>query len=384
MKGNYFPKDLQPFFDEIVTKIKDTLDPDFILIAGSFGKESWLYSKDELISDFEFVFVCKKTWSFYKKKKLLKSLNKEYSYDINLKGYLSKRTRNKVISNYTSKNPGYISLDFFDTFSDPKFLYIRIGETLDVDCDVNEVPVWEAWRLYTNRMGDLLKLEYLEKASSKISDYHWLKIFESTADAYCIINRIYSKNISKRDEIFSQELIENDNELNEICKNSYAIIKQALRARNNHSLSFFANDLSVNERKRIVISWMKYFEKKLTFQEKLSGNDDFYCDYLNTKDLQKKYLGFNYRFNILISNTIRLIHNPKLFHFKFKFYRHDVSWRHIVLLTISNIFKEDYNALSDLSNSKKILSRIIQKKYLKNQSKKEFVLTTVSYWKYLC
>ena len=67
METTSYPKEIQLFFDEIVVKINKVLDADFILIAGSFGKESWLYFNNELISDFEFVFVCNKNnfWFFY-------------------------------------------------------------------------------------------------------------------------------------------------------------------------------------------------------------------------------------------------------------------------------------------------------------------------------
>ena len=87
MEKGLYPKEIQVFFNEVILKIRSVLDPDFIILAGSFGKESWLYSDGILLSDFEFVFVCEKRWSLKKKKLLLKKLNIDYPYDINLKGY---------------------------------------------------------------------------------------------------------------------------------------------------------------------------------------------------------------------------------------------------------------------------------------------------------
>ena len=384
METTSYPKEIQVFFDEIVVKINEVLDADFILIAGSFGKESWLYLNNELISDFEFVFVCSKLWSLKKKSQLLKKLNSEYPYEINLKGFLSKKVENKVISNYALKNPGYLSLDFFDTFSNPIFLYNKNDDILDIDCEAYEIPVWEAWRLYVNRMADLLKIDCSKNSDSKIVDYYWLKIFESTAGAYCIVNEIYHKNISKRLAIFNKELIEQDEELNETCKNSFPIIKQALLARDEHDLIFFKNSLSVNERKKIIISWMDYFERKLSFQENLRiESDDFGNRYLKNKLLQKKYLGFNYKFNIIVSNLIRFINNPKLLNLKFKFYNNKFSWRHIVLLCISSTFKEQYLGIQNFPKSKKIITKIVSKKSLDNLNNENFINTVLYYWKIL-
>ena len=111
-----YPKEIQLFFNKLIEDVKEVLDPDYILIAGSFGKESWLFFEDELLSDFEIVFVCKKRWSLTKKKLLVKALNKEYPYDISLKGHRLHKVHKKVISNYSSRNPGYVDLNFFDTF----------------------------------------------------------------------------------------------------------------------------------------------------------------------------------------------------------------------------------------------------------------------------
>ena len=69
-----YPDEIKVFVNEVVGHIKEGLNPDFILLAGSFGKSSWLFEHDQLVSDFEFVFVSQKKWSLSKKKKLLNFL----------------------------------------------------------------------------------------------------------------------------------------------------------------------------------------------------------------------------------------------------------------------------------------------------------------------
>lgn len=381
-----YPRDIQLILNEIIERIKKSLNPDYIILAGSFGKGSWLYSDKELISDFEIVFVCKQRWSLKKKKHLLKNLNNNYPYEISLKGYLKNKVEKKIISNYSSRNHGYISLDFFDTFHDPKIIYSKDYKKLNIDCFVNEIPIWEAWRLYVNRMGDLLKLQCSKNNGEDTSNYYWLKIFESTADAYCIVNNVYHKNISKRLEYFSKELIDNDIELPEKCKASFPIIQKALIARNNHNLLLFDINLDNLEFNSIVISWMGYFEKKLAVKEKLkiSKKYNFYYNYNNSSNsLHAKYLGFNSEYSILFSNIFKILSRPKLWNLNFKFYNQNSSWRHIILLTISSTFKEQYFGKYDFYNSKKILIRIFKKKYIDNLKGESFIEFVLTYWKIL-
>ena len=380
-----YPKEIQLFFNEIVKEVKNVLNPDYILIAGSFGKESWLYYNEELISDFEFVFVCKNKWSLKKKSQLLKKLNIQFPYEISLKGFLLDKIQNRIISNYALKNTGYLSLDFFDAFSNPVVIYSRNESFLDINYRPDEIPVWEAWRLYVNRMGDLLKLESNKGYDKKTEDYFWLKIFESTAGAYFIINKLYNKNISKRIEIFDNELIECDEGLDEICKDSLPIIRKALVARQKHDLSFFDIKIDITERKDIVSSWMNYIEKKLIDVELISSNDNhtFYEKYLDKVNIQQKYLGFSYRYNQFVSNIIRLAYHPKLLNSNFKFYNHRVSWRHIILLCISSTFNEERLNIEEFIESKKIASQIVRKKAINNLDREKFIEETLIYWKIL-
>jgi hypothetical protein len=274
MEKMFYPPDIQIFIDRVIHQIKNVLNPEYIILSGSFGKESWLYFENELISDFEFVFVCNERWSLKNKKSLLKSLNNQFQYDISLKGYIKSNVENKVLSNYSREKSSYISLDFFDSFEEPNILYNKRNEELDIKLASIEIPIWEAWRLYVNRMGDLLKLEFRQKQNSYTEAYYWLKIFESTADAFCIVNKIYSKNINKRIKVFKNGIIDHNYELNNTCKSSCNLIINALESRKNHNLSIFKMDIDIKQRKKIINSWMNYIEKKLSIQENLLSDDD--------------------------------------------------------------------------------------------------------------
>ena len=132
MEKTFFPSSLQPIFDDIVYQTKKSLDVDFILLAGSFSKCSWLFDKDALMSDIEIVFISNSKWSNQKKKKLVSELNNRHSYKIELKGFLRSRVEKKVITNYSISNPGYISLNFFDVFHNPNYLYKKSNDKLNI------------------------------------------------------------------------------------------------------------------------------------------------------------------------------------------------------------------------------------------------------------
>ncbi len=379
-----YPPDIQIFIDKVIHQIKSVLNPEYIILCGSFGKGSWLYFENELISDFEFVFVCNKKWSLKSKKSLLRSLNNQFQYDISLKGYVKSNVENKVLSNYSRKKSSYISLDFFDSFEQPKILYNKRNESLNIKLASSEIPIWEAWRLYVNRMGDLLKLEFPQKQNPYTEDYYWLKIFESTADAFCIVNKIYYKNINKRIKVFKNGIIEHNYELNDTCKNSCNLIINALESRKNHNLSIFKIDIDNKQRKKIINSWMNYIEKKLSIQENLIGDgDNFYLNYIKNKDLQKKYLEINNRFSLKFSNLIRLIYHPGLVNLNFKFYNQNDSWRHIILLSVSSTFKEQSLDFNKFNMSKFILSKILKLRNLKEQTNQEFIYSVLKHWKML-
>jgi len=377
-----YPDEIQEFFSEIIPEIVKILNPEYVLIAGSFAKESWLYNSDLLISDFEFEFICKKKWSNQKKKSLLQELNNKYSYDIDLKGHILSNVKNKIFSNFSSKKTKYISLNFYDTFCQPQILYSKNNMPFNIKMNIDEVPTWEAWRLFTNRQGELL--EYFFISNKKINEkYYWIKIFESIADAYLIINKKYEKNISKKISNFNKELIDNDIEVSDTCRNSYDNIHKSLKAREDHRLENYDINLSKEKMLLVVKSWAKYFENKLIDGENMPHYKNFYTSYLMSETIQRKYVEFTNRFNIESSNLIRLIKHPGLISFNFKFYNLNISWRHIILLSISSMNDEFLNEKNEYRRTRSILNNILPKNTTNRLTNKELEIMVINYWKIL-
>ena len=379
----YYSNEIQSFFEEIVVELRRVLDPEYILIAGSFGKGSWIFDQEVLLSDFEFEFVCKSQWSRQKKTNLLRDLNQKFNFEIDLKGHLLPNVEKKILSNFGKKNQGYVNLNFFDTFSAPQVLYAKNKKSLVIPIDNCEIPVWEAWRLYVNRIGEILEKIVNQNKNQHPENYYWIKVFESIADAYLIIHQIYRKNISERILLFNKELLIKDKDLSDNCRNSYHFIRMALNARKMHDISNLNIEISFDERVRIIQFWLKYFEKKLSDQEEIlpSKNDDFYEYYLKNVSLHKKYLEFTDNFAIISSNLIRLVKNPKLINSRFKFYNLKKSWKHLILLAVSSYLNEYQD--NNYMRTKNILINIISRKEINLLTNQELLSKLIFYWKNL-
>ncbi len=381
-----YPKEIQSFFDEIVEEIKKVLNPDYILIAGSFGKGTWLYDNGYLLSDFEFEFICTEKWSLKKKKALLEKLNNLYAYEISLKGHLLKNVKNKVSSNYSNKYPGYLRLNFYDAFSNPQILYAKSKVAINLNLRAKEIPAWEGWRLYINRVGDILSLQLKNANNIEKQNYYWLKMFESIADAYLIVNNLYSKSISIRFNLFTEDLLKKDPILSKSCVESYETVKVALYARKQHELNNFDfTVLGLSKKNKIIASWLKYFEEKVLIEEGYTGFNALFSNiYVQNRSIQKKYLEVNSSIAIQISNLIRLFFNYRsLLKLKFKIFNMKVSWRHTILIVISELFKEQINNKTGFVETRNILVTIISKKKLSSLSDRNLIETVLKLWKIL-
>lgn len=381
-----YPKEIQIFFNEIILEVTEVLDPNYILIAGSFGKESWLYEDDTLISDFEFVFVCNHKWSLKKKRKLLIDLNNMYDYDISLKGYLLNNINEKIISNYSKKPFNYIDLNFFDTFSDSTILFSKNNTNLDIKFSCSEIPAWEAWRLYVNRLGDLLNLLMLDDIEEREAKYYWLKFYESIGDSYLILQGNYNKIVSERVKLFENVNFTLDSNLSEDCIRSIPIIKSSLNARHHHHLDKFEiQNFNIENHIEIVTDWLVFFEKKVKEQElTLEFNDDDDHSYINYLQIQRRYLEFEGLCSIPLSNLLRLITNPKkIINKAFKFYNFRKSWRHIILYSVANIYQDLKNESEELLNTRTTLSMLIPNKYISKMTRVEVIAIVFKYWKLL-
>lgn len=380
MVKTLFPSDIHLVIQEISGRIQTALDADAILLAGSFGKDAWLFSEQKLLSDFEFVFVRKSRWSISAKNQLLKDLNKEFPYEISLKGYLYDKAINKCDSNYSRKYPGYVRLDFFDTFSNPKILYSSGVSFKNIEFKDSDITSWEAWRLIVNRIGDLLDLESKTLQDEGKVSYCWLKIFESIADAFLINQNKYHKNISRRLESFSKELVYNDEEIDELCKESYDCIQSALISRDRHDMKFFENIKSISLRRKVLLNWLDYFQGQLSKDEQFDQQSDFYQSYLKNKNLQKKYLENPGFFSVYISNLIRIFRNRELVQNGFKYRNMSTSWRHMSLLAISSLFHESETASTNYAKTRIIADNLFDSEDMNSNDLRENV---IYYWKRL-
>ncbi|MBZ0183568.1 MAG: hypothetical protein K8F60_14010 [Melioribacteraceae bacterium] len=376
-----YPAEIQKFFNEVIPKIKAVLNPEYILIAGSFGKGSWIYADGELLSDFEFVFICKSRWSVKKKKLLLKQLNSAYPYEISLKGYLEKNIKKKILSNYSFRNPGYIDLPFFDTFSEPRVLYSKNdNEFIPPKIGVNEIPIWEAWRLMVNRIGELLKLfaNYEKFHNTDYENYFWLKTFESCADAFLLINKKYKTNIDERFQQIDNISNSYKNEADQSWIKYFFLLKDALRARQNHNLSSFnISVLSSEERMMNLFEWLCYSERKMFESENITSLNQ----YLHSSDLQRKYLEVSGKKSIVISNLIRIVANRSLLLVKpLKLTNYKYSWRHIILLSLESAFMEYKEGRLHFEGSKEIMNKIFYTTAYEELTGEEFLFFVLNYW----
>ena len=96
-----------------------------------------------------------------------------------------------------------------------------------------------------------------------------------------------------------------------------------------------------------------------------------------------KYSGLSYPFNIVLSNVIKLVNNPKLINNYFLFYRQGKSWRHLILLCVSCIFYEESIYEKKLHESRLIASQMISKRKINSLNNKDFKKTIINYWKIL-
>ena len=230
-------------------------------------------------------------------------------------------------------------------------------------------------------MADILKLDYNDYQIQN-THYYWLKMLESTADSYLIVNGLYEKEIQSRLDIFTQSLLDSDESLNIECKKSWSLIHNALESRINHKLSDFELKLDYEGLKLIVNQWMEYIEQKVAEQEGLRNDNklDFYRSYFNSKNLQKKYLDFSNLLNIQLSNLLKLGINRSLFKKPFKPLSFNKSWRHTILITVALLFNEESNKERSFINSRKAAGRILMKDRMDMLNSRDFINTVLNYW----
>ncbi len=158
----------------------------------------------------------------------------------------------------------------------------------------------------------------------------------------------------------------------------------ALDARNRHDIDRFDHtQLTSNEKNEIVNSWLHYIEDKVLEEESMTSlGPSFSKSYMLNKSIQKKYLEVNNVLAIPISNSIRFLFNYKeLMKLKFSIHKMGISWRHVILVVISEIYKEQIENKQSYIETKGILANIMPEKSLTGLSEKALIETILNLWK---
>jgi hypothetical protein len=337
------------------------------------------------LSDLEITFVSKDIWSNSKKLKILKDLQKDSEFDIHLKGFLLKKIQNKQITNYSSNYRGYVTLDFYDWFKKPVFVYKKddFSELQNFDMSNSELPVWEAWKLIINRLGDLLDFtsrdNHIERDEIKF-DYLLLKVYYAIADACLIINHKYSLLINEKERKFEEWTNDNIKTLTIQQINSLHLITAALQSRKEHDLRIFANQKTKN---LDILDWITYFFRIMLEKENINPTFPIIdsISYLNKRTLMQKYLETSFSENIIFSNILRLYKAPKL---SYKIRLNSfflISLKHWILILIQMVFLEYSKNEGSYKNSKALFFKMFKTKNIYNLNDDTFVKEIILFWK---
>lgn len=380
MEKTSYPDQVNAVLIKAREGLKADLNASAALLVGSFGKEAWLCDQDgRLLSDLEIVFLTEGAWRKQDKQKLVKALNKDLDFEVELKGFTRKAISQKRLSNYSFSNPGYLSLNFFDSFSDPKWI-LGDEDKWDLNLRAEEVPLWEAWRLYCNRQAEYLSKEKSEAPNQL--DYAWMKVLEAIADAFLISKGKYEKNIDYRVGQYSTNLFEEGEELSELAKQTWPQINLALSMRKEHKLGSF-EAWPQTERLSIMNAWNHYFSRKMAREEHMAwlNYDQFLTAYSKQRSLQKKYLDFNGSMAIVLTNLLKFMNARKQLTKPFRKSFFAKSWRHLVLMSVSSFVDEKATGSTDFKRTKELMTNFLQADYVKTLTEYELQENLIGYWK---
>ena len=146
---------------------------------------------------------------------------------------------------------------------------------------------------------------------------------------------------------------------------------------------FQYTSFSLIEMNQMIHSWLKYIEDKVVEKEGLTcSNMSFSNCYLQSKSLKKKYLEVDNFLSVPISNSIRLLFNYKaLMNLNIKVHKMGISWRHLILIVISEFFKEQSGDKPTYTETKSILGTIKSEESLVDMTEKELIETILKLWK---
>lgn len=379
MELTELPEVAQLAISEARDRLIKTFNPEYILLGGSFAKGDWIKDNSgNLLSDFEIVFINKKSWNRKKAKGIACKLKQKYKLDFSVSGYSKKRVLKKQPGNLCLGSPGYITLTYFDTINENNVIYKKYNPVFELPVtSIEEVPLWESWKLFVNRFGDFIQSKYID--NNKNIDYYWLKLFQAAADTLLLSKKEYIHDINERYRRL--EIYRSSN--NSLPDEEYIeTLLMALKGRKEHNISIFSDFIkSFDEKKLLAILeyWFSRIENMMFQEENISTGD--YNSYLKHNCLQNKYSNFYILpyLSVPYSNILFLLLNRKAIA-KFKYLSIFKSWRHVSLVVIVFLFKE-LNSLSlDLPETRELLQNIYERKFIGSLPDEGVIELTVTSW----
>ena len=379
MELTEFPEVAQLAITEARDRLIKTFNPEYILLGGSFAKGDWIEESDgDLLSDFEIVFINKKRWSRKKAKRIAYKLKQKYKLDFSVSGYSKKRVLKKQPGNLCFGSPGYITLTYFDTINEHNVIYKKNNPHFELPVtSIEEVPLWESWKLFVNRFGDFIKSKYID--NNKNIDYYWLKLFQAAADTLLLSKKKYIHDINERYRRL--EICRSNN--NSLPDEEYIeTLLMALKGRKAHNISIFSNFIRpIEETKLLAILeyWFSRIENMMFQEENINIGD--YSSYLKHNYLQNKYSNIYIAPNLSVSysNILSFLLNRKSIG-QLRYKSIFKSWQHVSLVAIVCLFKE-LNSLSlDLPETRELLQNIYKRGFIDSLSNEGVIELTVTTW----
>lgn len=362
------------------------VDPECILLGGSFGKASWLMDEEgSLLSDFEIIFIINKHWRRKKIKKLEKKMEYKYKQKFCISGFTKRSILNKLPNNFSWKYPGYLTLNFYDSIREKNIIYRRRKTRITIpEIESSEIPMWETWRLFVNRIGDILKFFCNDDINISEKNYLWQKVFQTIADTILLSINKYTPNISNRYQ-FWQEVFANQDKYDlTIPTEYYKIVASSLKARINNSITTFSKrirSLKDLQKLKIILFFYNSIEKQMFLEEKVA--DFKYNTYLHNMKLINKYSKFylNIKLSNVYSNLLYfLLYNISLGK-HLNIFSIKIPRRHITYLSVVMLFKELNENSINFQKTRILMCKIYKREHVYSLDKNKLLNLVISNWK---
>jgi hypothetical protein len=275
-------------------------------------------------------------------------------------------------------------MGYFDSIKDQNVIYKKKEPSFPLpQTSVDVVPLWEAWKLFVNRLGDLLQIYVDPDVSEVRENYFWLKAFQAAADTLLFSLGKYVSDVTGRSENWKKLKRDQKQFGLEIPGKYLILLDAALRARAEHNLHNFikeAASFSNKEKSEVILYFFNRIEKNMFKEEGLDKAE--YESYLADKALMNKYAGLYIGkiFSNIYSNLFVLLFGGSLSR-QYRVFRLRKPWRHISLVSIAQVFRELSEGRTGLPVTRKIISEVY--KNLTSLSDTDLISFLISDWKKL-